>query len=231
MAGSLRKLAWKKKKNATIGIGTLIVFIALVLTAAIASAVILKTAYSLKDAAESVGHATIQEVAGGIKVLDIVGSREASPGAGVPANTNIERIRFLVTVWAGSQGINMAKLRVHWMGPTMNAYLTLNVANYNIASATDFACDSEPVAVTNDWNPANGIFWLHWENIVYVELEVGTGFGNGGIGEMDPANNSGVPPNSHCAVYFEPVAGLVVEESFTTPTSYGTGLFIDLTMM
>jgi hypothetical protein len=31
-------------------------------------------------------------------------------------------------------------------------------------------------------------------------------------------------------VYFEPSAGLVVEESFTTQTTYGINTFIDLTM-
>jgi archaellin len=227
MAGNLRKFGWKGKKNATIGIGTLIVFIALVLTAAIASAVILKTAYSLKDAAESVGHATVQEVSGGIKVLDIVGDRNLNKN-GVPVNvqTGIQRITFLVTVWAGSQGINMRTMRVHWMGPTQSAYLTINPASYTVGSGTDFGCDNVPSAVTTDWNPP-GTMWLHWENMAYVELELG----NGNIGEQTGAPASwGLVPGSMAHVYFEPAAGLVVEEAFTTPTTYGTNQFIDLTM-
>jgi flagellin FlaB len=227
MAGNLRKFAWQNKKKGTIGIGTLIVFIALVLVAAIASAVILKTAYSLKDAAEATGHATVQEVSGGIKVLDIVGDRNLNKN-GVPVNvqTGIQRITFLVTVWAGSQGINMRTMRVHWMGPTQSAYLTINPASYTAGSGTDFGCDNVPSAVTNDWNPP-GVMYLQWENMVYVELELG----NGNIGEQtgNPAS-WGLVPGSHAAVYFEPAAGLVVEESFTTPTTYGSNQFIDLTM-
>jgi len=227
MAATPRKYAWKSKRNATIGIGTLIVFIALVLTAAIASAVILKTAYSLKDAAEATGKATVQEVSGGIKVLDIVGDRNLNKG-GLPVNiqTGIQRVTFLVTVWAGSQGVNMRTMRVHWMGPTQSAYLTINPASYTVGSQTDFGCDNVPAAVTTDWNPP-GTMWLHWENMAYVELELG----NGNIGEQTGSPASwGLVPGSHASVYFEPAAGLVVEESFTTPTTYGTMQFIDLTM-
>jgi archaellin len=225
MAGNLRKFAWKKQKKATIGIGTLIVFIALVLTAAIASAVILKTAYSLKDAAESIGHASVQEVSGGIKVLDIVGDRNLQKGI-ANQQTGIQRITFLVTVWAGSQGINMREMRVHWMGPTRSAYLTINPASYTAGSATDFGCDNVPSVVTTDWNPP-GTMWLQWENMAYVEIELG----NGNIGEQTGAGPSwGLVPGSAAHVYFEPSAGLVVEEAFTTPSTYGTSTFIDLTM-
>jgi len=227
MAGNLRKFAWKKKKNATIGIGTLIVFIALVLTAAIASAVILKTAYSLKDAAESIGHATVQEVSGGIKVLDIVGDRNLNKN-GVPVNvqTGIQRITFMVTVWAGSQGINMRTMRVHWMGPTQSAYLTINAASWTVGSSTDFGCDNVPSVIQTDWNPP-GTMTLHWENMAYIEIELG----NGNIGEQTGSPASwGLVPGSSAHVYFEPAAGLVVEESFTTPSTYGTNQFIDLTM-
>ena len=227
MAGNLRKFAWEDNKKATIGIGTLIVFIALVLVAAIASAVILKTAYSLKDRAEATGAGVVDEVSGGIKVLDIVGDRNLNKG-GVPVamQTGIQRITFLVTVWSGSPGINMRTMRVHWLGPSQSAYLTINPASYTAGSATDFGCDDVPAVVTTDWNPP-GAMGLQWQNMAYVELELG----NGNIGEQTGSPASwGLVPGSHGSVYFEPAAGLIVEESFTTPSTYGTNQFIDLTM-
>jgi archaellin len=205
-----------------------------VLTAAIASAVILKTAYSLKDQAEAIGQATTQEVSGGVKILDITGSRENSQGSGTQ-NTNIERVTFLATVWSGSQGIDVRTMRIHWLGPTRSVYLTVDTVTANgylYGTSTNFGCDNVPSTVTNDWNPPN-VMWLQWTNMVYIELEVGqgSGLGGSGIGETGVTNGaSGIETSSHCSIYFEPAAGLVVEESFTTPTTYGTSTFIDLTM-
>lgn len=213
-----RKFAWKKRKQATIGIGTLIVFIALVLVAAIASAVILKTAYSLKDSAEKTGKAATTEVSGGLKVLDIVGDRQFGGGA---LQTTITGIRFTVTVWDGSSGINIEWLRIHWIGPQVSDYSTLNLAGPASASGTLFGADEIPsnIVTTDGWDIPSSRFFLLNENVLYIELDLrGAGLG-------DPLD-----PGDTVNVYFEPASGLVVSEGFTTPTNYGTNQFVDLTM-
>lgn len=216
MAMFVVKLRWAKDKKAVIGIGTLIVFIALVLVAAIASAVILKTAYGLKDSAEKTGKAAQKEINGGLKILDIVGDRGAAP-----MSANIIRVRFTVTVWDGSDGVNIEWLRIHWIGPTQSVYLTLNRNTPNTASATDFGADEIP----NDNDPNDGwdepsfLFFLINENVLWIEIDL----------TLATGINDPLPPGSTATVYFEPASGLVVEESFTTPTSYGTNRYIDLT--
>jgi archaellin len=219
MARSFRKYAWKKGTKGSIGIGTLIVFIALVLTAAIASAVILRVAYDLKNRAESVGLGAGVEVSGGLKILDITGDRSSVP----PAAT-INRVTFLATIYAGNPGINVAKLRVHWEGPTQNVVLNLNTASPTVASATDFACDEVPVKAprTSEWDP-NAVpptFFLVQENVIYITID------------LTPLNgiNDPLGAGKTASVYFEGVPGLVAYESFTTPFSYGTNRYIDLTM-
>jgi archaellin len=220
MARSFRKFAWKKGTKASIGIGTLIVFIALVLTAAIASAVILKTAYSLKDRAERQGSMAAAEVAGGVKVLDITGDR------GNPVTANIVKVRFLATVWAGdANGVNIAKLRIHWKGPTQSVYLNLNPASHTVASSTDFAAEEIPVRNPRspEWDP-NAVpptYFLVNENVIYIEIDLTALNGiNDPLGAGDTAS-----------IYFIPGQGLTVEETFTTPNSYGNNEFIDLTML
>ena len=221
MAKSFRKSAWKKGTKASVGIGTLIVFIALVLTAAIASAVILKTAYSLKDSAERQGSMARHEVAGGLKVIDITGDRAN------PITANIVKVRFLATVWSGDpDGINVAKLRIHWMGPTQNVYLNLvpTVAGHLVASALAFAAEEVPVQNPRspEWDPAAvpPTYFLVNQNIIYIELDL-TALN----GINDPLG-----PGDTAAIYFAPAQGLTVEETFTTPNSYGVNEFIDLTM-
>jgi len=75
--GSKHKINQKRKikhnQHAVIGIGTLIVFIALVLVAAVASSVIIQTGENLQNRAYAVGKQTIREVSSGVKIVDLIG--------------------------------------------------------------------------------------------------------------------------------------------------------------
>jgi len=68
---SKRKI--KSEQHAVIGIGTLIVFIAMVLVAAVASSVIIQTSENLQNRAYAVGKQTIREVSSGVKIVDLIG--------------------------------------------------------------------------------------------------------------------------------------------------------------
>jgi archaellin len=220
MARSFRKFAWKKRTKGSIGIGTLIVFIALVLTASIASAVILRVAYDLKNQAEAAGIGAERDINGGLKVLDITGDRSSVP----PAAT-INRVTFLATIYSGNDGIDISKLRVHWIGPTQNVVVNLNTASPTVASATDFACDEVPVKAprTSDWNPGAvpPTFFLTEGNVIYITID------------LTPLNgiNDPLGAGKTAQVYFEGVPGLTAYESFTTPFAYGNNRYIDLTML
>ena len=60
-----------KSNEAAIGIGAMIVFIALILVAAVASAVIIQTGEKLQQSAQSTGDDTQDEISGKIKVTDV----------------------------------------------------------------------------------------------------------------------------------------------------------------
>ena len=61
----------KEDKVAAIGIGAMIVFIALILVAAVAAAVIIQTAEKLQQNAQSTGDDTTDEMSGKIQVLNV----------------------------------------------------------------------------------------------------------------------------------------------------------------
>jgi len=66
-------LSVKNDKIASIGIGAMIVFIAMVLVAGIAASVLVQTSSRLEMQALKTGHETISEVASGIKVESVDG--------------------------------------------------------------------------------------------------------------------------------------------------------------
>ncbi|UCF12608.1 MAG: hypothetical protein JSW06_11350 [Thermoplasmatales archaeon] len=89
-----------KKEEAMVGIGTLIVFIAMVLIAAVAAAVLINTSETLQSRAKTVGTATIREVSAGVAIESITGYTNIN-------KTKIEYLALTVRPRAGSKDIDI----------------------------------------------------------------------------------------------------------------------------
>jgi len=96
----------KNEDHAVVGIGTLIVFIAMILVAAVAATVIIQTSETLQNRAYAVGKQTIREVSSGIKVVDITGYTDAN-------QTRIEYLALSVRPRAGSYDMDLNETLVY----------------------------------------------------------------------------------------------------------------------
>jgi flagellin FlaB len=91
----------KKKDVGSIGIGAMIVFIAMVLVAGIAASVLIQTSTKLESQAMATGHQTTDEVSSGIAIFDIEGYADTA------SDGDLSLLAIMVRPRAGTDGVDL----------------------------------------------------------------------------------------------------------------------------
>lgn len=114
----------KNEQHAVIGIGTLIVFIAMVLVAAVAASVIIQTSENLQNRAYAVGKQTIREVSSGVTIVDQMGYTNEE-------KTVVEYLAMSIRPRAGSYDLDLNETLIYLQ------YDNLTVLSLNYWNGTD----------------------------------------------------------------------------------------------
>ena len=97
----------RKDQKGQIGIGTMIVFISMVLIAAIAAAVMISVSNDLQLRAKATGMETVKATSTGIQVQSVIGYAEAIPGP-------INKMGIYIKPYAGGEHVPVAGLSVEF---------------------------------------------------------------------------------------------------------------------
>jgi flagellin-like protein len=105
-----------EEERGQVGIGTLIVFIAMVLVAAIAAGVLINTAGFLQSKGEATGEEASAQVSNRVSVVSAFGN--------VTTNDEVDYVNLTVRQSSGADNINLSKSTIQWIGPNEAATLT-----------------------------------------------------------------------------------------------------------
>lgn len=196
----MQKLAWKKRKleeEGEMGVGTLLIFIAMILVAAVAAGVLVQTAYKLQSQAEQTGDQALMEVATGLKVLAVWGDIDA-------AGTTITTLNIKVALQAGSPDVNLENVLIE---------LTTTSATEEV----DFATTTVNFVLTElrDVEPANPANQMSAGDIYLITIDISTATGTDQELGVQMGMSALLIPKHGVPTYFSIVAPSVFPDTTT----------------
>ena len=192
----------RNDESAETGIGTMIVFIAAVLVAAIAAGVLISTSGKLQEKSSRTGEEATEQVASNMAIQSVVGKRDATSDSG------LKDMEIYLSLSPGASELDLEQLKIQIQNATQIKTLSYAQA----ASATAFSA-----AAVRD---ADGSFSaaapvMTAGDLVKIVIE------------LDTASLEFEPRDS-IRVVLLPEVGSSVSTGFNTPNSYGTKTVLEL---
>ena len=187
--------------TAEVGVGTLIVFIAMVLVAAVAAAVIINTTGALQQRAAATGQEATADVSSNLRVSSIYGVRAST-------SDDIWDVKMMLSLAAGSQIMDLSTMLLRYSdGGPIRTY------EYDAAALADGAAGSDNFALT--WVRGDGTGGVMRSGDL-VELHF----------NMDTASE--LEERSTLHLQLIPEVGAPLQVDLRTPPTYGDSTVITL---
>lgn len=198
----------RENEQAEMGVGTLIVFIAMIIVAAVAATVLITTAYEMQQQAEHTGDIAMRDVATGYKVINIGGDRD-NPNDGAGNQSTIQILEIKVGLLAGSPAVSGTDTIIEITDGTVDVTLTYvdtSSGEYNqTASATQFTIQPlRDMAPTND-SATTALLTSGDIGLIFIDAD---------------AAGLNLATQTTCEIKIIPKHGIPTFESFTTPAVY-----------
>jgi flagellin FlaB len=209
-----------RKDVGSIGIGAMIVFIAMVLVAGIAASVLIQTSTQLESQAMATGTETTDEVAGGIAVFDVEGH----------VSTDIDGLAITVRVRAGSPDIDLNETILLLTDGTTKTLCFYDYADSNHFNASVNTSDGEVFGFlyTDLTNEEFGILVLEDADSSCTRFTPVINRGDKVMLFVDAAacfGGTGINERTDVLGYVYPEHGSPGVISFRTPSSYSDTVY------
>ncbi len=191
-----------KNDQGQVGIGTLIIFIAMVLVAAVAAAVLIQTSGVLQEKAATTGTEAIQEVSGNIIVETITGERDST------SDTRLKTYNLTIKAAAGAGGIDLEQMIITAGNATELVYLNHSGSLSGTTFTTNEIRDTDDSFTSDSYVMNSG-------DMIKITIN-GTAVG------IDAA------PRDDIYFVLTPENGNPVRKDLTTPNSYGINTVVTL---
>jgi flagellin FlaB len=214
----------KKDDVGSIGIGAMIVFIAMVLVAGIAASVLIQTSTTLESQAMATGSETTDEVAGGIAVFDIEGHTSGAGGV-------VDALAITVRGRAGSPEIDLNETVIMITEGTTKVLLAYDFADSNHFNASVNTSDGKVFgfAYSDLTNMEFGIMVLEDADSSLTQFTPVINRGDKVMLFINAAacftSNSGIEERTEVFGFIYPEHGSPGVISFRTPASYSDTIY------
>lgn len=182
------------------GIGTLIIFIAMVLVAAVAAAVLIQTSGILQQKAQQTGKEATEEVSSNLKIISVIGERVNANSA-----TPVGTLNVTVELSAGGSDIDFQQVIVKYINETSTRTFTHNASSAT-ASNFQYMEERDPEGTPNVLSAGD-------LGVITINLTAST--------QELIVRRSGT-------VHIIPEAGVMVIKDVKAPTTYGTKTRVQL---
>lgn len=186
--------------TADVGIGTLIIFIAMVLVAAVAAAVLIQTSGILQQKAQQTGKEAATEVTSNLNIVSVIGN--------VGASDEIQNFTIAIQLSAGGQNIDFQSVVLKYIDSSQTDTMVYNSSNLTAQMGNHTA-----------FNYSEARFVGSAENKV---LQVG----ELGIITIEPTNPLGLREKG--LIEIVPETGTMIMKEIIAPSTWGTKNYIQL---
>lgn len=186
-----------KHSRGQVGIGTLIIFIAMVLVAAVAAGVLVNTAGLLESRASSTGQESQAQVSDRIDVVSATGN--VSGGS-------VNEVTLVVKKAAGADPIDLEDATIRYLSDTQDVTLV----HATTASATAFGVDSSTDVISGD----SDLVLDNSSERIQVTIDLSASGVNDPLGEGEDAELRVVTQSGGTTIYGVNVPQTISDESF-----------------
>ena len=197
-----------RSEGGEMGIGTLIVFVSMILVSAVAASVMIGTMGTLQQQAERTGEMATHAVSDGLEILAITGDRNTDSLSGMSQAT-IQVIEITARTRSGSSALSLSNMLIRISDGSRQADLSYNASG---SSAADCTATTYIVrAIKDDDSSISDSSTVDSNDVLSFIISTDSS-----------ATNLSLGPNTHFEISIIMPSGLAIKESIYTPQVYTT---------